>query len=196
MPVLTHKTAADVVRQLVELRRKEVEYSSRNGADEYFSAEQNARLIQNAEAYCRSMFSSRVSSWNLRDRHMADTLDAIAQHLGPDSKIVVWAHNSHLGDARATQMGEYGELNLGQLVREQYEENAYLIGFTTDSGTVAAASHWDGPAQKSAFGRLCVKATKRFSMTSPASAASNGSGWICGKTAPSCKSRVSNAPSA
>jgi len=94
------------------------------------------------------MFHERVSSWNLRDNHMAETLDALAHHLGPKSKIVVWAHNSHLGDARATEMGQRGELNLGQLVRQRYEKDAVLVGFTTYHGTVTAASGWDGPAER------------------------------------------------
>jgi erythromycin esterase-like protein len=120
--------------------------------DEFFSASQNARLAKNAEAYYRSMFRGRVSSWNLRDTHMADTLDALDHHLaqrhGEPAKIVVWAHNSHLGDARATQMGAAGELNLGQLARERHDHDVFLIGQTTDHGTVTAASDWDGPGER------------------------------------------------
>jgi erythromycin esterase-like protein len=144
----------EVVAQLLDLRRRAAEYASRDGwvaEDEYFYTEQNARLVQNAEQYYRTMFHGRVSSWNLRDRHMADTLDALLVYLGkqgPPAKIVVWAHNSHLGDARATQMGEAGELNVGQLVRERYGQDARLIGFSTYTGTVTAASVWDGPAER------------------------------------------------
>jgi erythromycin esterase-like protein len=119
--------------------------------DELFFAEQNARLVKNAERYYRSMFQSRVSSWNLRDQHMAETLNALLAHLSkrqPQAKIVVWEHNSHLGDARATQMGDGGELNVGQLVRERYGREAVLIGFTTYRGTVTAASEWDGPTER------------------------------------------------
>jgi erythromycin esterase-like protein len=120
-------------------------------ADAYFHAEQNARLVKNAEAYYRAMFSSRVSSWNLRDRHMAETLDALDGHLarrrGRPARIAVWAHNSHLGDARATEMGESGELNLGQLVRERHGAAAALLGFSTHHGSVTAASDWDAPAE-------------------------------------------------
>jgi erythromycin esterase-like protein len=119
--------------------------------DELFSAEQNARLVRNAEAYYRSMFLEEVSSWNLRDRHMVETLDALVAHLGRQggrAKVVVWAHNSHLGDARATQMGERGELNVGQLVREKYGREAVLVGFTTHHGTVTAASDWGGMAER------------------------------------------------
>jgi erythromycin esterase-like protein len=117
----------------------------------FFSAEQNARLVLNAEQYYRSMFRQRVSSWNLRDQHMAETLELLAAHLarsGRRSRIAVWAHNSHLGDARATQMGDDGELNVGQLVRERHGRDAVLIGFTTHSGTVTAATNWDEPAQR------------------------------------------------
>ncbi len=144
----------DVVAQLVELRRKAAEYASRDGrvaADEYFMAEQNARLVQNAEKYYRSMFGGRVESWNVRDTHMMETLEALAGHLratAGGAKIVVWAHNSHLGDARATQMGDIGELNLGQLARERYGTHAKLVGFTTHTGTVTAATNWDDPAER------------------------------------------------
>jgi len=143
-----------VVSQLVELRRRAAEYAKRDGLiaeDEYFYAEQNARLAQNAERYYRTMFGRRDSSWNLRDRHMAETLDELVKHLGRyvgRAKVVVWAHNSHLGDARATEMGERGELNVGQLVRERYGRDAVLVGFTTYDGTVTAASNWDAPAER------------------------------------------------
>src|SRR5439155_22148999 len=115
----------EVVAQLIELRRRASDYARRDGRvaeDEYFYAEQNARLIANAERYYRSMFEGSVSSWNVRDRHMVETLgtlvDYLDGHLGT-TKVVVWAHNSHLGDARATEMGERGEVNVGQLVRER-----------------------------------------------------------------------------
>src|SRR5206468_2291747 len=112
---------------------------------------QNARLIKNAEQYYRAMFRGSVPSWNLRDRHMAETLDLLVAHLqrqGQYARVVVWEHNSHLGDARATEMGERGELNVGQLVRQRYGNDARLIGFSTYSGTVTAASEWDGPAER------------------------------------------------
>src|SRR5689334_21877412 len=144
----------EVVRQLVDLRHCADEYAASGGAfgeDAYFSAEQNARLVANAERYYRSMFHARASSWNLRDTHMAETLDAVAKFLereGERARVVVWAHNSHLGDARATQMGRSGELNVGQLARERFGEEACLIGFTTYSGTVTAAHDWDEPAER------------------------------------------------
>jgi erythromycin esterase-like protein/predicted phosphoribosyltransferase len=143
-----------VVTQLVELHRRRAEYANRDGrvaADDFFYAEQNARLVRNAEAYYRTMFRGHVESWNLRDRHMAETIEQLLQFLArdrPDARLVVWAHNSHLGDARATEMGEQGELNVGQLVREKYGNLAMLVGFTTSHGTVTAAAEWDGPAHR------------------------------------------------
>ena len=145
---------ADVVKSLVELRRKAMEYLQRDGqvaTDAYFCAEQNALVVRNAEEYYRNMFRREVSSWNLRDTHMMESLMRLAIHFSnrrPPAKIIVWAHNSHLGDARATQMGERGELNLGQLVREHFGKEALSIGFTTYDGTVTAASDWDGPAER------------------------------------------------
>ena len=145
----------EVVAQLVDLQRHAVEYARRDGLmadDELFYAEQNARTVRAAEEYYRAMFSGRVSSWNLRDRHMADTLDALVGHLtrqrGAPAKIVVWAHNSHVGDARATETAASGELNVGQLVRERHPGDCRLIGFTTYTGTVTAASDWEGPAER------------------------------------------------
>ncbi len=152
---LTPGCENEVVSQLVDFRRNAAEYASRDGhipPDEAFFAEQNARVVANAERYYRSMFSGRISSWNLRDQHMAETLTTLAEHLRRrvrrEAKIVVWEHNSHLGDARATEMGRHGELNVGQLVRERYGHDARLIGLTTHSGTVTAASEWDAPAER------------------------------------------------
>jgi erythromycin esterase-like protein/predicted phosphoribosyltransferase len=152
---LARSCQEEVVTQLVELSRRRAAVPPRgDGAtdrDELFTVEQNARLVKNAEAYYRSMFLEEVSSWNLRDRHMTETLDTLAAHLsrgGLPAKIVVWAHNSHLGDARATEMGaRRGELNVGQLVRERHGDDAVLVGFTTYHGTVTAASDWGAPAE-------------------------------------------------
>jgi erythromycin esterase-like protein len=141
----------EAISQWMEMRRRAADLARRDGGvtrDAFFFAEQNARLVKNAEEYYRAMFHERVSSWNLRDSHMAETLDALIHHLGPKSKIVVWAHNSHLGDARATEMGHRGELNLGQLIRQRHSQDAVLVGFTTYTGTVTAASGWDGPAER------------------------------------------------
>jgi erythromycin esterase-like protein len=142
-----------VSRQLIDLRERRHELMRREGvsgpAGEFFSAEQNARLARNAEKYYRTMFRGRVESWNLRDRHMAETLDELRTDLrrhGRAPKIVVWAHNSHVGDARETELVERGELNLGQLARERYGDEVRLVGFTTYSGTVIAASDWGGLA--------------------------------------------------
>ena len=126
--------------------------------DELFYAQQNARVVKNAEHYYRTMFDGRTDSWNLRDTHMAETLELLRTHLsrrlGRPAKIVVWAHNSHIGDARATEPADRGQLNLGQLVRERdaKDENdlPYLLGFTTHTGTVAAASDWDEPVENKA----------------------------------------------
>jgi erythromycin esterase-like protein len=135
----------------MEMRRRAADLANRDGRvarDAFFFAEQNARLVKNAEEYYRSMFHERISSWNLRDTHMAETLEALMHHLGAKAKIVVWAHNSHLGDARATEMGQRGELNLGQLVRQRFGKEATLVGFTTYTGTVTAASGWEAAAER------------------------------------------------
>jgi erythromycin esterase-like protein/predicted phosphoribosyltransferase len=144
----------EVLTQLLDLRRRAAEYAQRDGRlapDEYFVAEQNARVVRGAEAYYRTMLAGRVESWNLRDRHMHDTLENLLRFLdrpATEARVVVWAHNSHLGDARATEMGEHGELNLGQLVRESLGSRAVSVGFTTHTGTVTAAVEWDGPAYR------------------------------------------------
>jgi erythromycin esterase-like protein/adenine/guanine phosphoribosyltransferase-like PRPP-binding protein len=144
----------EAVNQLLDLHRRRADYASRNGRiapDEFFFAEQNARLVINAEQYYRTMFSGRAESWNVRDRHMGETLRELLAFLDrtqPEARIVVWAHNSHLGDARATEMGAGGELNLGQLAREAYGSQVVLVGFTTNTGTVTAATEWDGPAHR------------------------------------------------
>jgi erythromycin esterase-like protein len=153
---LTPGCEDEVMVQLEDLRRKAFDYANRDGrvaAEEYFFAEQNARLVANAETYYRAMFGGRAQSWNIRDEHMMETLESLLTHFGPRARAVVWAHNSHLGDARATQMSAGGELNLGQLVRERLNlsrhslgEGGFLIGFTTHEGTVTAAHNWDDPA--------------------------------------------------
>jgi erythromycin esterase-like protein len=106
--------------------------------------------VKNAEEYYRTMFRGGAQSWNLRDQHMAGTIEALRHHLsesGRPAKLAVWAHNSHLGDARATQMGQRGELNVGQLMRERFPGKTSLIGYTTAHGTVTAASDWDEPLE-------------------------------------------------
>jgi erythromycin esterase-like protein/pyrimidine operon attenuation protein/uracil phosphoribosyltransferase len=142
------------VEQLMELREMAAEVSRDSGAevDRHFYAAQNARLVANAEEYYREAFRGGVRSWNLRDTHMAETLDELVAHMelrqGTPVKAALWAHNSHLGDARATELGQSGELNLGQLVRERRGDESLLVGFTTFTGTVTCASDWGGPAER------------------------------------------------
>jgi len=144
----------EVIAQLVELQQRKASMLRRDGLaaeDEYFEAEQNARVIKNAETYYRSMFGGQIASWNLRDTHMADTLDALFAHLGrrfQQPKIVVWAHNSHVGNARATELGAEGEINIGELACKRHPEKIVLIGFSTYTGTVTAASDWGGSVQR------------------------------------------------
>ena len=141
------------LEQLHLLRAAEAEYLSKNGLaafDEQFFAERNAALVVSAEAYYRAMFGRRTNTWNLRDAHMCDTLFALASYRrrrGGTGRVIVWAHNSHVGDSRATEMHERREWNLGQLVREQVGDDALLVGFTTYTGSVSAASEWDGEVE-------------------------------------------------
>ncbi len=144
----------EVFAVLQELRNKRAHYIQNHRDDDnelhrqrYFKAEQNARLAINGERYFRTMYDSSNESWNQRDHSMFETLLGVMNFRGKTSKAVVWAHNSHIGDARATERSEYNEFNLGQQVRETFADNAYLIGFGTDHGTVAAASKWGGPMQ-------------------------------------------------
>jgi erythromycin esterase-like protein len=118
--------------------------------DETFYAHQNAELVKNAESYYRNLFSPVVNTWNVRDRHMADTIDNLLAHLRAQNrpeKVVIWAHNSHVGDDRATEMGRHGQWNIGQLLRERHTGQTYHLGFTTYEGTVTAASQWDHPPE-------------------------------------------------
>jgi erythromycin esterase-like protein len=146
----------EAVEQLVEIQRNSLQYARRDGLlaeDDAFYAERNAATVRNAEVYYRTMFSGRVSSWNLRDLHMSESLVALLEHLAHDddqypARIVVWAHNSHVGDARATEVSADGQLTLGQLTRERYSDAARLIGFSTYTGTVTAASEWGGIAER------------------------------------------------
>jgi erythromycin esterase-like protein len=110
-----------------------------------FDARQNARVVRAAEQYYRSMYRSGTESWNLRDRHMFDTLRHLLEHAGPQAKAVIWAHNSHIGNAAATAMGWQGEFNIGELCATAFGKDAALIGFGTDRGTVAAADNWGTP---------------------------------------------------
>ena len=136
-----------VVRMLRDLLERRIDYARRDG-ERFVDAAQNARVIASAEQYYRAMYYGAAISWNLRDRHMFDTLRTLLALHGPDAKGVVWAHNSHVGDARATEMSRRGELNLGELCRQSYAEEAYIVGFGTDHGSVAAASEWGGPLER------------------------------------------------
>jgi protein-L-isoaspartate(D-aspartate) O-methyltransferase len=136
-----------VTEALVDLLRNRLSYLAQDG-EAFFDAEQNARIVTAAEQYYRIMYYGDAQSWNLRDEHMFDTLERVLAHRGPDSKAVVWAHNSHIGDAAYTEMGQVrGEHNIGQLARARFGEDCALIGFGTDRGTVAAASNWDEPME-------------------------------------------------
>jgi protein-L-isoaspartate(D-aspartate) O-methyltransferase len=136
----------DVVRALSDLQAKRRAYAEHDG-ERFLDAEQNARLVANAERYYRTMYYGSRASWNLRDSHMFETLKNLLAFHGAGSKAVVWAHNSHVGNAAATEMAARGEHNIGQLCREQFAEAAYIVGFGTNSGTVAAASEWNGPME-------------------------------------------------
>jgi protein-L-isoaspartate(D-aspartate) O-methyltransferase len=153
---------AEVLTTLQEMLEKRLDYAARDG-ERFLDAVQNARIVANAERYYRAMYYGSAESWNLRDRHMFDTLLMLLDFRGPEAKAVVWEHNSHVGNAGATEMGARGELNVGQLTRDHFRDGAYLVGFGTDHGTVAAASDWDGemeikrvrPAHPDSYEHLC-----------------------------------------
>lgn len=166
--------AVAIVREMLERR---LDYAERDG-ERFWDAVHNARLVADAERYYRLMHLGSVESWNMRDRHMFETLDALMTWDGPNAKAVVWAHNSHLGDASATEMADVGEINLGYLCRKKFENAAFLIGFGTDHGTVAAASDWGEPmeimnvrpALEGSYERLCHEsgvAAFRLSLRNP-----------------------------
>src|SRR5205085_12356976 len=157
------KCEMPVALALRELLQKQLAYQAQD-RDSFLDAAQNARLVAAAERYYRVMYYGSAESWNLRDRHMLETLEHLLDWRGRDSKAIVWAHNSHIGDAEATEMGQVrGEINIGQLCRQCFGQAAVLVGFGTDRGTVAAASDWDGPmeikqvrpAHRDSYERLC-----------------------------------------
>ncbi|HLM71061.1 MAG TPA: erythromycin esterase family protein, partial [Polyangiaceae bacterium] len=135
-----------VVAMLRDMLEKRFNYAESDG-ERFFDAAQNARVVANAERYYRAMYYGSAESWNLRDSHMFDTLRSLLAFQGTDAKAVVWEHNSHVGDASATEMSARGEHNVGQLCREHFGKSAYIIGFGTDRGTVAAAHNWDEPME-------------------------------------------------
>jgi protein-L-isoaspartate(D-aspartate) O-methyltransferase len=136
----------DVLQVLLDVSAKHRQYAEHDG-ERFLDAVQNARLVANAERYYRIMYYGSRASWNLRDGYMFETLKRLQEFYAPDNKAVVWAHNSHVGDAAATEMSLRGETNIGNLCREEFGDNVYSIGFGTDNGTVAAASDWDGPME-------------------------------------------------
>jgi len=152
----------DVVAMLRDILIKQNVYMSAGG-EKYLDAVHNARLIASAEQYYRIMYYGSRASWNLRDTHMFETLKALLEHHGSASKAIVWAHNSHIGNAAATEMSARGETNIGELCRNAFGDAAYAVGFGTDSGTVAAATHWDDemeikavrPSHASSYERQC-----------------------------------------
>ncbi|MGN7292523.1 protein-L-isoaspartate(D-aspartate) O-methyltransferase [Rhizobium sp. SAFR-030] len=165
------KCETEVVRQCRELLERQMEYAGQD-REAYLDASQNARLIASAERYYRVMYYGGAESWNLRDTHMFETLDNLLKAQGPNSKAIVWAHNSHIGDARHTDMGAVREeINIGQLCRQRFDGDVALIGFGTHTGTVAAATDWDGdmqvkdvrPSRADSYERLCHDSgSKRF----------------------------------
>ncbi|MBW2444777.1 MAG: protein-L-isoaspartate(D-aspartate) O-methyltransferase [Deltaproteobacteria bacterium] len=158
----TEDCEKEVVATLNSLLEQRTPYRNQDG-DSFFDAERNATVVRNAERYYRAMYRGSRESWNLRDQHMFDTLRAVLEHRGADAKAVVWAHNSHVGNAAATEMGVRGEFNIGQLAREELGRSVYSIGFGTHTGTVAAASNWEEPVQfmgvrpshEDSYERLC-----------------------------------------
>jgi erythromycin esterase-like protein len=137
----------EVLRMLQELLRKRQAYAEHDG-ERFLDAVQNARLVANAERYYRVMYYGSRASWNLRDQYMFETLKTLLDSRGSESRAIVWAHNSHIGNAAVTEMSSRGEFNIGQLCREEFGDRAYSIGFGTHTGTVAAASDWDGPMEQ------------------------------------------------
>src|SRR6185437_4405788 len=152
----------EVTSMLTDLLQKRRAYAEHDG-ERFLDAVQNARLVANAERYYRTMYYGSRASWNLRDDHMFTTLKILLSHHGEQSKGIVWAHNSHIGNAAATEMSARGEHNIGELCRKEFGESCYAIGFGTDHGTVAAASDWGGPMEvkvvqpshKTSYERLC-----------------------------------------
>jgi protein-L-isoaspartate(D-aspartate) O-methyltransferase len=163
-----HSCEGEVVRVLSDMLHKRSDYAARDG-ERFLEAVQNARLIANAEQYYRIMFYGSRASWNLRDQHMFETLKTLIAFHGPKTKAIIWAHNSHVGNAAATEMSARGELNIGQLCRSEYGARSFLLGFGTHTGTVAAASDWDGPMEVKAvvpslpgsYERLCHESGRR-----------------------------------
>ena len=161
----------EVLKMLVDLLKNK---NKLNHAPEYFYAYQNANVVVDAERYYKAMYYGSAESWNLRDFHMFHTLKSLLSYFGPDSKAVVWAHNSHIGNALATEMYSRGEINIGHLCKEHFGDKSYHIGFGTHTGTVSAANNWGDqmavmnvqPSLPNSYENLCHK-TKVESFTLP-----------------------------
>lgn len=137
-----------IIEELIENIKEKHHFYTYDERENQISTEQNARVLKNAEAYYRTMIKGGVESWNIRDHHMIDTLDRLMNYHGPNSKCIVWAHNTHIGDARYTDMKENGEINVGQLTRQRHgEKNVFAVGFASHQGSVIASNQWDGPVQ-------------------------------------------------
>jgi erythromycin esterase len=144
-----HSCQDEVVRVLSTLLEKAPRHAQDTGREAQFEAEQNALVAKNAEIYYRTMVGGGATSWNIRDGHMAETLERLMAFHGPDAKAIVWEHNTHVGDARYTDMTNRGEYNVGQLVREQHDrEDVVIVGFSTHRGSVIAAQEWDAPMER------------------------------------------------
>jgi erythromycin esterase-like protein len=138
----------EVIDLLKELRATDGRYHI-DGREDFFTAEQNAHVLKNAEAYYRAMVRGGPESWNIRDRHMTETLERLMRHHGPEAKAIVWEHNTHIGDARYTDMAAEGMFNVGQLVRQRHaHEGVFLVGFASYLGSVIAAKDWEAPMER------------------------------------------------
>jgi erythromycin esterase-like protein len=138
----------EAVSILATLRQKAPEYSA-DGREAYFNAEQNALVARGAELYYRTMVRGGPGSWNVRDHHMVDTFERLMRFHGPLARGIVWEHNTHVGDARFTDMARAGMVNVGQLVRQRHgNEGVVLVGFGSYHGTVIAAEEWGSPMQR------------------------------------------------
>jgi erythromycin esterase len=137
----------EVVRTLVELRSRGPDYAE-EGREAFFNAEQNALVARNAERYYRAMIRGGAGSWNVRDTHMVETLERLLQHHGPESRAIVWEHNTHVGDARATDMARVGMVNVGSLARDRWGGEVVIAGFSSHRGSVIAGSEWGAPMRR------------------------------------------------
>jgi erythromycin esterase-like protein len=144
-PFVNGTCEEEVIRLLQEVRTEVTKRS--DPREEMFSTEQNARVVQNAEKYYRTMMRADAESWNVRDRHMMETFERLLEYHGKDAKAVVWAHNTHIGDARATSMRDEGTLNIGELARKKFGNKCVLVGFGSYSGEVIAGQFWGSPMQ-------------------------------------------------